>query len=212
VSRAPTGRVTVLVSDAHPLYREALERTIKSWPEFALLTPNAGETLYQALERAEPRVLLIDPATAGVDRTQLLDCAPDSTRVLIITCNPVPAEIYTSLANGAAGYLGKDCPAREVCDAIAAVARGEEILGASIQPALASEIRLRAVGSGAYLTDREHEILVLIADGMSAPEIGRQLTIGTATVKTHLHHIYERLGARERAKAVATAMRRGLIE
>ncbi len=202
----------MLVADAHPLYREALERAVKAWPEFALCTANEGEALNQALERVRPRVLLIDPTTTGVDSARLLASAAEHTRVLFISSTPEPAQVYTALEAGASGYLGKDCPAREVCDAIAAIARGDEILGASIQPALASEIRLRAAAPRDFLTDREREVLVLIAEGMSAPEIARRLTIGTATVKTHLSHIYERLGARDQAEAVAVAMRRGLIE
>lgn len=210
---ARPGRVSVVVVDAHPLYRDALERTVKAWPEFELLTPPEDKRApIESLEQLQPDVLILDPTTISVDRRELLTRARDRARVVFISASPQPAEIYTALEAGAAGYLAKDCPAREICDAIAAVARGEEILGASIQPALASEIRLRAVGPREYLTEREHEVLVLIADGMSAPEIARRLTIGTATVKTHLHHIYERLGVRERAEAVATAMRRGLIE
>jgi two-component system nitrate/nitrite response regulator NarL len=204
--------VSVLVCDAHPLYRDALERTIKGWPEFALLHPDGGETLCETLERLQPRVLVIDPATSGVDRTELLSRAGERTRVVMITSSPKPAEIYDALEDGVAGYMAKDCPARELCDATAAVARGEEILGASVQAALASEIRLRAAAPRDFLTEREREVLVLIAGGLSAPEIGRRLTIGTATVKTHLSHIYERLGAADRAEAVAIAMRRGLIE
>jgi len=205
-------RVSVLVADAHPLYREALEGMIEGFSAFALLTAHDGETLEEALERLRPRVLLIDPASTGVDPAAMLTATPDRTRVLIITSNPKQAEIHAAIEAGATGYLGKDCPARELCDVIAAVGRGEARLGESIQPPLASEIHLRATVPRDYLTTREREILLLMAQGLSAPEIAARLFISTATVKTHQHHIYERLGVHDRAAAVAVAMRRGLIE
>jgi len=202
----------VLVADAHPLYREALEGTINGFSAFALLSAEEGETLEQALERLRPAVLLIDPASTGVDPAAMLAATPEGTRVLIITSSPKQAEIHAALGAGAAGYLGKDCPARELCDVIASVGRGEARLGESIQPPLASEIQLRATTPRDYLTTREREILMLMAEGLSAPEIAARLCISTATVKTHQHHLYERLGVHDRAAAVAQAMRRGLVE
>jgi two-component system, NarL family, nitrate/nitrite response regulator NarL len=92
------------------------------------------------------------------------------------------------------------------------VARGETVLDPSSQTGLAREIRLRGRDERPVLSPREHEILVLIAEGRTAPEIGRRLHLSTATVKTHQIHVYEKLGVAERAAAVAWAMRRGLLE
>jgi len=134
------------------------------------------------------------------------------TRVVMIAARPEPDRVYAALADGAAGYLTKDTDARELCDAIAAVARGVTVLSPELQAGVAGEIRLRAPRSRPIMSARERETLTLIAEGLSAPEIGRLLHLSTATVKTHLRHIYEKLGVSERAAAVAEAMRRGLLE
>jgi two-component system nitrate/nitrite response regulator NarL len=204
--------VGVVVADAHPLFLDALERTVRAWPEFELLGVAADASVLDLLEQLAPHVLLIDPTTLALTPTDVIAAMGGDTRVLVITSSPEPAVVYSALEAGVSGFLAKDASPREVCDAIAIVARGESFLGASVQPGLASEIRLRGSGSSEFLTQREREVLALIAGGLSAPEIARRLKIGTATVKTHQHHIYERLGVRERAGAVAAAMRRGLIE
>jgi two-component system, NarL family, nitrate/nitrite response regulator NarL len=92
------------------------------------------------------------------------------------------------------------------------VARGRTVLSPEPQAGVAREIRLRGASDRAAMTARERETLTLIAEGLSAPQIGRVLHLSTATVKTHLRHIYEKLGVSERAAAVAEAMRRGLLE
>jgi two-component system nitrate/nitrite response regulator NarL len=120
--------------------------------------------------------------------------------------------VYSAIAKGAAGYLTKYADARELCDAISAVARGRTVLAPELQTGIAGEIRLRAVHDRPFLSDREREILKLVAKGVTAPEIGKMLHLSTATVKTHLHHVYEKLKVAERAAAVAEAMRRGLLE
>jgi two-component system, NarL family, nitrate/nitrite response regulator NarL len=204
-------RLSVVVADAYPLFRDALERAVRSWPEFELAGSAGREHLFDIIDEASPDVLVIDHLTLGIDVGGLL-AQFAGVRVLLISNDPGPTDVYAAIEMGAAGYLGKDCSPRELCDAIAIVGRGEAFIGAGVQEGLASEIRLRGTGSGEFLTAREREVLTLIADGLSAPEIARHLKIGTATVKTHQHHIYERLGVRERAAAVAQAMRRGLIE
>ena len=117
------------------------------------------------------------------------------------------------LAAGVAGCLGKDCSAREVCHAVNAAARGDgPRLGTSIQPVLAHELRLRRAGTREFLTERELEVLKLMMEDLSAPEIGERLEIGTATVKTHQSKIYGRLGVAGGRGALVQAMRTGLIE
>ena len=134
------------------------------------------------------------------------------TRVVLIAARPEPGEVYAALADGAAGYITKDADARELCDAITAVARGKTVLASELQAGVAGEIRLRAPHDRPVMSERERETLMLIAEGLSAPQIGRTLHLSTATVKTHLQHIYEKLDVSERAAAVAEAMRRGLLE
>lgn len=208
----PAGRVGVVVADAHPLYLESLERNVRAWPEFELLAIAEGPELLDTLEEISPQVLVVDHTTIGIDRDELFECAAGCSRMLLICTDPEPAEIYDAMADGASGYLAKDCPKQELCHTIAALSRGEERLGASVQPALAKEIRLREVKPREVLTCREREILLMMCEGLSAPEIGRELHIGLPTVKTHQHHMFEKLGKGERAAAVAAAFRQGLIE
>jgi two-component system, NarL family, nitrate/nitrite response regulator NarL len=130
----------------------------------------------------------------------------------MIDADPEPGAVYSAIARGAAGYLTKDADARELCDAISAVARGTIVLAPQVQNGIAGEIRLRAVHDRPFLSDRERQVLNLVAEGLTAPQIGRRIHLSTATVKTHLAHVYEKLGVAERAAAVAAAMRRGLVE
>ena len=158
---------------------------------------------------------MIDRTLAGLSGEQVLNAVGRDglpTRVVMIAAQPDPGLVYAAIANGAAGYLTKDADARELCDAITAVARGRTVISAELQAGIASEIRLRAVHERPFLSDRERQISKLVAEGQTAPQIGRTLCLGTTTVKTHLHHVYYKLGVAERAAAVAEAMRRGLLE
>jgi two-component system nitrate/nitrite response regulator NarL len=174
-----------------------------------------GRAALAAIGAEEPDVAVIGGTLAGLTGEQLLRAvARDGirTRVVLITARPGPDDVYGALVGGAAAYLTKEADARELCDAITAVARGRTVLAPELQAGLAAEIRLRAPRDRPLMSARERETLKLIADGLSAPAIGRQLHLSTATVKTHLQHIYEKLGVSERAAAVAEAMRRGLLE
>jgi two-component system nitrate/nitrite response regulator NarL len=208
--------VRVLAADRQPLYRDALARAIGARPELELVAQAAdGRAVLAAIDAERPDVALIDTALAGLTAEQLLNAlARDglSTRVVVIDARPDPCQVYAALAGGAAGYLTKEADARELCDAIAAVARGGTVVAQELHAGIAGEIRLRAAHERPFLSPREAETLRLIAKGLSAPEIGRTLHLSTATVKTHLQHVYEKLGVCERAAAVAEGMRRGLLE
>jgi two-component system, NarL family, nitrate/nitrite response regulator NarL len=208
--------VRVLAADGQPLYRDALARVIRERPELELVgQARDGREALEAIGAAQPDVALIDRTLTGLSGKQILNAVTRDglrTRVVLIAAQPEPCEVYAALADGAAGYLTKDADARELCDAITAVARGKTVLASELQSAVAGEIRLRAPLDRPVMSDRERETLTLIAEGLSAPQIGRTLHLSTATVKTHLQHIYEKLGVSERAAAVAEAMRRGLLE
>jgi two-component system nitrate/nitrite response regulator NarL len=209
-------RVRVLAADSHPLYREALTRAIKQRPELELVgQAGDGREALDAIGSEQPDVAVIDRGLAGLSGEQILNAVGRDhlpTRVVMIAAEPDPGLVYSAIANGAAGYLTKDADARELCDAISAVARGKIVLSPLLQAGIAGEIRLRAVSERPFLSDRERQILKLVAEGLSAPQIGRQLCLATPTIKTHLHHVYDKLGVAERAAAVAEAMRRGLLE
>jgi two-component system nitrate/nitrite response regulator NarL len=173
--------------------REALDAIGASSPDVAVLGGTLGEVTGQQVLSALAR--------EGLD-----------TRVVVIAARPEPKQVYSALADGAAGYLTRDADARELCEAIAAVARGATVIAPELQGCVAEEIRIRAPRTRPLMTERERETLRLIAEGLSAPAIADVLHLSTATVKTHLQHIYEKLGVSERAAAVAEAMRRGLLE
>ena len=206
----------VLAADGQPLYRDAVARAIRERPELELVgQAGNGREALRAIGAERPDVAVIDSALAGLSGEQVLNAvARDGmrTRIVLMAARADPGEVYAALAEGAAGYLTKDANARELCEAITAVARGRTVLSPELQAGVAGEIRLRAPHERPVMSDRERETLRLIAEGLSAPQIGRALHVSTATVKTHLQHIYEKLGVSERAAAVAEAMRRGLLE
>jgi two-component system nitrate/nitrite response regulator NarL len=206
----------VLAAHRHPLYREAVSRAIKLRPDLELVAlAGDGREALRAIGSDEPEVAVIDAALEGLSGEQVLNAIGRDglrTRVVMIAAEPDPELVYSAIAGGAAGYLTKDADARELCDAIAAVARGTTVLAPQLQAGIAGEIRLRAIHERPFLSDREREVLKLVAEGLTAPEIGRRIHLSTATVKTHLSHVYEKLGVAERAAAVAVAMRRGLVE
>jgi two-component system, NarL family, nitrate/nitrite response regulator NarL len=206
----------VLAADAQPLFREAVARAIRERPELELVgEAGDGRAALNAIGAEQPDVAVLDGTLGGLSGEQVLNAvARDGlrTRVVLIEANPDPRQVYAALADGAAGYLTKDTNARELCDAISAVARGGTVLAPELQAGVAEQIRRRSPRRRPLMSQRERQTLVLIADGLSAPEIGRALHLSTATVKTHLQHIYEKLGVSERAAAVAEAMRRGLLE
>lgn len=215
LSRSPRSvprRVTVALADSHPLTQDTLERTLRSWPEFELCAVVGDASVIELLASAPPTVLVVDPASIGLSGDELLAVAGDRSRLVVITFEPRPQQIYELLKAGVVGFLGKDCRKREACDAVAAAARGDVMLGASVQPLLARELRLRHTGANEYLTTRELEVLKLMAAGLNAPAIGAHLEIGAATVKTHQGHIYERLEVHDAKAALVQAMRLGLIE
>jgi two-component system, NarL family, nitrate/nitrite response regulator NarL len=203
------GPIRVILADEHPLYRDALGRAIRQ--DAALELVHAAihaADLASAIARFRPDVALVDAAALGAAPLEN-GCA---TRVLVLATEVDAAAAYAAVEAGAAGYISKDAEADVICRAVVAVARGETVLDPRVQSGIAGEIRLRVGDERPALTPREHEILVLTADGLSGPEIARALGISPATVKTHQQRLYEKLRVGERAAAVARAMRWGLIE
>jgi two-component system nitrate/nitrite response regulator NarL len=133
-------------------------------------------------------------------------------RVLFLSAYLQSSTVYGAIEAGAQGYLSKDSDPDAICGAILAVARGQTVLGPEVHDAIGEEIRLRAPAGPIPLSEREREILIMTADGLSASDIGKKLYLSPATVKTHLQRIYQKLGVSDRAAAVAEAMRAGLLE
>jgi two-component system, NarL family, nitrate/nitrite response regulator NarL len=134
------------------------------------------------------------------------------TRVIILSGASSGSLVYEAVQLGAAGFLTKGATIGAICDAIATVAGGETVLAPEIQTGLVSELRMRLQPDRPVLSEREAEVLSLIATGLSVPEISTRLIISRSTVKTHVRNLFEKLGVSDRAAAVAEAMRRGLLE
>jgi two-component system nitrate/nitrite response regulator NarL len=213
---ASASRVQVFVADDHPIYREGVVRAIRERPDLELVGDSGdGRTALEEIRRLKPQVAVLDVKLPGLDGTQVLNAiARDGlrTRVLFVSAYLDGGIAYSAIAAGAAGYLSKEAERERICDGIAAVARGQTVFSDDIQAEIAREIRLRADDDRPVLTPREREILVLTAEGRSAPAIAQELYLSPATVKTHLQHLYDKLGVSDRAAAVAEAMRRGLLE
>jgi two-component system nitrate/nitrite response regulator NarL len=160
-------------------------------------------------------VAVIDVRMPGLDGLAIVNAAKRDglrTRVMLLTGYEDSAAAYRALAQGAAGYVSKTSDLAELLESIVTAGQGETVIAPQFQAGIASEIRLRESSDRPALTDREQEVLTLLAEGRTAGRIGEELGVSEATIKTHLHHLYEKLGVSDRAAAVATAMRLGLLE
>ena len=151
------------------------------------------------------------PEMDGIEVAEELAREGHPTQVLFLSASLASDTVYRAVAAGARGYISKHSPASAICDAVAAVACGEMVLASESQKAIAKEIRLRATAEPCPLSERELEVLGLIADGRSVGEIATLLYLSPSTVKTHVKRTYRKLGVSGRGAAVAEAMRRGLF-
>ncbi|WP_372787701.1 response regulator [Paraconexibacter sp.] len=212
----PSARTRIVIAEDHPLFREALSATIRERPDFELVGEAAtGRAALDRIRELAPDVVVLDLKLPDLDGLQVLAAlrrAQSPVRVVLLSAFLDGAIAYEAVAAGAEAYLSKDADRERVCDTIAAVARGETVLAPEIQAGIAQEIRTRGAVSRTALSPREQEVLALVAEGHSAPDIGKRLYLSPATVKGHLQSLYEKLGVSDRAAAVAEAMRRGLLE
>jgi two-component system nitrate/nitrite response regulator NarL len=209
-------RVKVLVADDHPVYREGIVRAVKERPELELVgEAGDGREALDEIKRLVPDVAVLDIRMPELDGTQVLGALQRDdvdTNVLFISAFVEPELAYATVAAGARGYLSKEASRREICEAILIIGRGGTAFAPQVQEGLANAVRKRENVDAPKLTPREQEVLRFISEGLSAPEIGRKIHLSTATVKTHLRTLYEKLGVSDRAAAVAEGMRRGLLE
>jgi two-component system, NarL family, nitrate/nitrite response regulator NarL len=209
-------RVRVLVADDHPLYREGVVRALSASGQVEVVAEaDDGRSALAKMQELLPDVALIDYKLPGLDGVAVTNAVVREqlpVRVLLVSAFTDSGVVYKALETGAAGFLSKEARREQIVDAVLACSRGEHIVPPDVAAGLVSEIRLRKQDDRPALTKREQEILHLIAAGKSLPEIAEQLYLGLTTVKTHVQHLYEKLGVSDRAAAVATGMRRGLIE
>lgn len=204
--------IRLLIVDDHPVVRDGLRGMFAGEPGFEVVAEAADGV--EAVARArtfEPDVVLMDlrmPGGDGVTAIRALAKAGCRGRVLVLTTYDTDRDVLAAIDAGATGYLLKDAPREELFRAVRAAARGETVLAPSVASQLVGRVR---DPQPAVLTPRELEILRLVADGASNRRAAEELFISEATVKTHLLHAYGKLGVNDRAAAVATAYRRGLL-
>lgn len=209
-------RTRVYVAEDHPVFQEAVARAIKARPDFELAgTAGDGRTALDQIRTLQPTVALLDlrlPQLDGLEIVRAIQRDSMPTRVVMLSADSSREYVYDALKLGAAGFLTKAATLTVICDTIAAVARGATVLAPEIQSELVTELRAREQPRRSLLSEREMQVLRLIADGLTGPEIGARLYISSSTVKTHVKSLLEKLEVSDRAAAVAEAMRRGLIE
>ncbi|MET9372340.1 response regulator [Streptomyces griseoflavus] len=207
--------ISLLVVDDHPVVRDGLRGMFDSAPGFHVLGEAANGV--EALERAaalDPDVILMDlrmPGGGGVDAIAELSRRGTRARVLVLTTYDTDSDTLPAIEAGATGYLLKDAPREELFTAVRAAARGRTVLSPAVASRLVSAVRTPAAPGNEPLSAREREVLALVAKGTSNREIARELFISEATVKTHLTHIFGKLGAKDRAAAVAVGYDRGIL-
>ena len=209
-------RLTILIADDHPVYRQGLERAIRERPELELVAASSdGREALERISELEPDVAVVDVRMPGLDGLKIVTAVQREglrTKVVLLTGYEDSGAAYRALAQGAAGYVSKASDHTELCDSIVTAGRGETVIAPQFAAGIATEIQLRETSDRPTLTGREGEVLRLLAEGRTAEKIGSELHLSEATIKTHLQTLYEKLNVSDRAAAVATAMRWGLLE
>jgi DNA-binding NarL/FixJ family response regulator len=202
----------IVIADDHPIFRAGLQGLLSAQPDFQVVGEAAnGREAVAVVRHASPDVLLVDlqmPELDGVNAIREIRAIAPATRILVLTTYDSDGDILRAVEAGATGYLLKDTPREELFKAIRATARGDSALS----PSVASKLVGRARGPmDRSLSAREIEVLTLVARGVSNKLIGKDLRISEATVKTHLLHIFDKLGVDDRTAAVTAAMERGML-
>jgi DNA-binding NarL/FixJ family response regulator len=204
--------IGLLIVDDHPVVRDGLRGMFAGDERFRVLGEAADGNEALAVARAvQPDVVLMDLRMPGMDGVTAIRALRDQgipARVLVLTTYDTDSDVLPAIKAGATGYLLKDVPREELFRAVSAAYRGESVLSPAVAGRLMGELRSPAREE---LSQRELEVLGLIAQGCSNRETASRLFISEATVKTHLLHAYAKLGVRDRAAAVAAAYARGLL-
>ncbi len=201
--------IRVVVADDHPIVRAGIVALLQDAADVQVVGQAAdGESAVSTVLAERPDVVLMDLRMPGIDgdaATARILAAEPGIRVLILTTYESDDQILAAIEAGATGYLLKAAPESEILAGVRATARGETALA----PSAAAALVRRASGtvqSGPSLTPRELDVLRLVAQGQSNPAIGRALFLSETTVKTHLGHVFEKLGVNDRTRAVTRAM------
>ena len=204
--------IRLLIVDDHPVVRAGLRALLGTQADLDVVGEAAdGEAAVDEARRLRPDVVLMDlqmPGIDGVAATARLRATEGAPQVVVLTTYDTDADIMRAIEAGALGYLLKDAPLDDLHRAIRAAAAGQAVFDPSVAERVLHRVHQPA---GRALTPREVEILDLVAEGLTNRQLAARLYLSEATVKTHLVHIFEKLGAGSRTGAVAAAVERGII-
>jgi DNA-binding NarL/FixJ family response regulator len=207
-----TPRIRLIVVDDHPVVRDGLKGMLASQPDLEVAGEAAnGEEAVALAGQLHPAVVLMDlrmPVLDGVSATSRIREQWPETRVLVLTTYDADADILRAIEAGATGYILKDAPKEELFRAVRSTAQGKPYLAPSVASRLMSRVRSQDADA---MSPREVEVLSLVSEGASNKEIARHLRLSEATIKSHLLHIYAKLGVNDRTQAVTLAVRKGII-
>lgn len=205
-------RIRLLVVDDHPVVRDGLKGMLASQQDLELVgDAGDGEEAIRLADELKPDVVLMDlrmPVMDGVTAIVRIRERWPEARVLVLTTYDADADIVRAVAAGATGYILKDAPRDEIFRAIRTTAQGKSYLSSAVAGRLMERVRSP---SDEALSEREVEVLELVSKGASNKEIARQLRLSEATVKSHLLHIFAKLGVNDRTQAVTRALKRDII-
>jgi DNA-binding NarL/FixJ family response regulator len=221
----PTGVLKVMLVDDHTMLREALRRAMEGAGLEVVGEAGDGEEAVRRVPALRPDVILMDvsmPVMDGVEATRQIHRSNPNVPIVMLTMHADADVVRKALAAGAVGYLVKDASMREVVDTVRLAARGDTNLSVDVASSMLAEVRrlgempgtadLDPASADTAITKREEEVLQLIAEGLSTPEVAATLYISVKTVKNHLASIYAKLDSRDRTQAVIRALKMGIIK
>jgi DNA-binding NarL/FixJ family response regulator len=204
--------ISILLVDDHELIRSGLGAVLDLEPDMDVVgTAGSVAEAIVAYERLQPRVVVADLQLqdgTGLDIVRTVRKKSDSTGLIVLTMHSGDDQIFAAMQAGASGFVGKDAPATEVIKAARHAAVSPK---AFVCAGLVGAMMRRRSGEMTALTEREHDVLLLLAEGLNAAAIGGKLYLSESTTKSHIARIYQKLGAANRAQALVTAMRIGLL-
>ena len=220
---ATTESITVVIADDHALFRRGLTMVLESEPDIEVVgEANDGHEVVTLAEKYMPDLVLMDvrmPGRGGIDAAQAIKDAVPHTKILMLTISDEEEDLYDAIKVGASGYLLKEISIEEVADSIRQVHAGQSLISPSMASKLLTEFAAMARKDEEKqqmptprLTDREMEVLTLVAQGLNNRDIAKELFISENTVKNHVRNILEKLHLHSRMEAVVYAVREKLLE